>query len=392
VINRLRCIGPLVLFVLLASVTLPAQQPEYKSSIGISYTSLRFLPENQYLGAGIDYRYMVRPWVGVEVQASKFPQSQYITDAMVGRPVEQFDASVLIGHRWSRVGLFGEGGFGVLRPQVFSGFNNQGVEEFDTRYFPDLLLGGLLDVPVGRRWSLTYEVRDNLAFIGHYTQTIGQIPYTTTAGQCNMPEGRIGVAFHFEETKDANRMKLPNAPIGSKPAAQEKELKNFIGVSYTTLRFVPNAQYIGAGLEYGYMFRSWAGVQVEVSDFPQSQSYVTAVSGGAIVQANASALLGHRWGRVGLYGEGGIGALRAHAFNGFTQQGEDLYDLRNYPDVLMGGLLDVSLGRRWSVRFNVRDNLTIVGAHTYNTAMGPTSFPAQQINAAEGRAGVAFHF
>ena len=383
------------------AASLAAQTPEYKSSIGVSYSTLRFQPQEQYFGVGLDYRYMFRRSIGVQAEWSEAPERQVNYDARSGGYVTQGNVSALLGHRWGRVGLFGEAGFGWLGTTVLAGSNAQGTTiDYAVRNYPDLLLGGVLDVAVGRHWSLTYEVRDNLVFIGPYTQTSPPYTFVTTASQLNMPEGRVGVAFHFQQVKAGRQQHLSNVLAGSSSSIPQKKLRNSIGVSYSTLKVVPIANYneqlyFGAGLEYTYMPRTWVGVQAQTSYFPQSHAYDTSISGGPMVQAGGSVLLGHRWGRVGIYGEGGFGVLRAHVFKGGGQQGF-LYDFRTYPDLLMGGLVDVSLGRRWSATFNVRDNMAFVGTYAAifqtGTIYTAVEEPAQQFHMPEVRAGVAFHF
>ncbi len=174
------------------------QDKIFKNSVSISYTNLRFLPYNQYIGAGIEYRFMAKPWVGAQVQISKFPQTQSFENNVSGGPMVQEDASILIGHRWRKVGIYAEGGAGVLRADVFKGISlPQETLFFDVRYYRDIILGGLVDVPVGRRWSLTFNVRDNMTYLGPYTGIGPYGPTQAFVGTVNAPEGRAGVAFHF---------------------------------------------------------------------------------------------------------------------------------------------------------------------------------------------------
>ncbi len=185
---------------LLVCVAGRAQQKDLHNEIGVSYTSIRFEPHDQYFGAGIDYRYFLRSWVGFEAQASEFPEHQQAVDQVAANYVEQVNGCVLLGHRWGKVSLLGEGGYGVVFSNVFGGYSSSanGESLYPTRKFPDLVIGGIADVSLGRRWSLTYEVRDNLLSIGSYTElnlAPPNLPYP--AEKLNIPEGRIGVAFHF---------------------------------------------------------------------------------------------------------------------------------------------------------------------------------------------------
>ncbi len=186
------------ILILLASVTLRAQQREPRNSVGVSYSSFRFRPHDQYLGGGVEYRYMHRSWVGFKVQASQFPEYQMDADSEAGYEMGQIDGSGLLGHRWGKVTLLGETGFGVMRSMVFAGYRSGGGNLYQERNYPDLLMGGLVDVSLARRWSITYEVRDNLIFIGPFQQIGTNSPlFFYAAHKLHVPEGSIGVAFHF---------------------------------------------------------------------------------------------------------------------------------------------------------------------------------------------------
>ncbi len=189
---------------------------------------------------------------------------------------------------------------------------------------------------------------------------------------------------------------LLGAAICCQGSAQTKPLRNAVGISYTTMRFLPMEQYIGAGLEYRFMAKPWLGVQVQIGKFPQLQAWEDGHSGGAIVQENASILAGHRWGKIGLYGEGGAGILRTNVYKGISASSSSsspfTYDVRHYPDVVMGGLLDISVGRRWSLTFNVRDNLTVIGPYSQIYFGDTFQITSGTVNAPEGRTGIAFHF
>jgi hypothetical protein len=377
-----------------------AQEPYFKSSVGVSYASLRFEPQEQYIGYGVDYRYMVRPWLGAQVQASVFPwwQSTVNNDDASGGSIGQLSASALVGHRWGRFGLYGEPGIGYLRSRVLQARQGGG---WAFQNYLDIQMGGLLDISVARRWSLTYEVRDNLALVREPMRLWGW-----PEGSLNVVEGRAGLAFHFQQAGGASLRQQPAVRI----ERNERELKNSIGISYTTLRWAQYANYasqqwLGAGLEYRFMPRSWVGVQLQASYSPQGQGIDTSLVAGQIVQADAVALVGHRWGKFGVYSEGGFGVLRTRVYGVITPQsfpypGVDPW--RDYPVVPLGGVVDVSLGRRWSVNFNTRDNVTLIGPFSFYgpiytgnrvTSFGyyPPSTPFVD-NLLEVRTGVAFHF
>jgi hypothetical protein len=275
-------------------------------------------------------------------------------------------------------------------------------------------MGILVDVSVSSRWSLTYQGHDNLAFVSPYfgnTQP-AQFPGLKTM-QLNMPEGRFGVAYHFQQLHTPNRVSqlLLDTQAGGRP------FKNSIGVAYTSLNWSPLQQYgygnqligsyagqqwLGAALEYRYMPRSWGGVQLEGGYSPQSQSYTTSISGGQVLQTDVCALLGHRWGKIGIYGEGGVGAFRTRVLSGATLQGLPIRAWRDYPDVLTGGMVDISLSRRLSASFTARDNLLFIGPFSFVGPMTGNSgvqtygpFPPSKPftdNLLEIRAGFAFHF
>ncbi len=135
-----------------------AQQKYLHNEIGVSYTSMRFQPHDQYLGAGVDYRYFFRSWIGVEAQAGDYPEYQQSVSPDVGYQIKQFDGCALVGHRWGKVSLLGEAGFGVIRPLSFGGYTSTGGGIYPTRNYPDFLMGGMVAVSLGRRWSITYEV------------------------------------------------------------------------------------------------------------------------------------------------------------------------------------------------------------------------------------------
>lgn len=173
--------------------------------------------------------------------------------------------------------------------------------------------------------------------------------------------------------------------------AQQPRLKNSIGISYTTLRNVPHDQYIGAGVEYRFMFRKSLGLQLQASHYPQRQAESTSFSGGTITQAGATLLAGHTWGRVALLGEGGFGVFAQSAFTGVDQNGA-IFKTRKFPDFQMGGMLEVSLNRHWSLTYQVRDNLLLIGSFAFNGSPNYAVDAARQQNSPEGRGGVAFHF
>jgi hypothetical protein len=192
-----------IAFLTIGNSPTSAQDKVFKNSVSISYTTLRFLPYEQYIGAGVEYRFMPKPWIGVQAQIGKFPQRQALEDDSSGGPMVQEDASVLVGHRWGKVGIYAEGGGGVLRADIFEGISlqqgapNYNVPTYDVRHYPDVIMGGLVDVSVGRRWSLTFNVRDNMTFLGQYTGISFYGPSHALVGTVNAPEGRAGVAFHF---------------------------------------------------------------------------------------------------------------------------------------------------------------------------------------------------
>jgi hypothetical protein len=376
---------------LVVSRPVAGQEPYFKSSVGLSYTSLRADAGDQYLGFGVEYRYMPRPWLGLQAQASQFPywQTSITSSQPLGRAIGQASLSVLTGHRWGRFGLYAENGIGYLRPAVL-GF---GPIPWTFQNYLDVQMGGLLDVSLGRRWSLTYEVRDNLALMREKEMLQSSL---------NIPEGRVGVAFHFQPSGATPMRQTVVRP----PMDKEKPLKNSIGVSYTTLRWsrianYASQQWLGAGLEYQFMPVSWAGVELHGGYSPQTQALLDTVAGGRIVQADASGLLGHRWGRVGVFGEAGFGVVRTKVFAALPPQSSAVFAWRDYPAVPVGGTVDLSLGRRWSVNFKVRDNITFIGPfYFYGPIFGsrPTTygfFPPSSAfvdNVLDTRAGVAFHF
>lgn len=189
------------------TVGLHAQGRDFKNSVALSYSALGFSPNTsargveEYLGAGVEYRFMPKPWLGLQAQATKYPQTQALRDPISGGTVLLTNVDLLAGHRWKRVGVFGEVGAGRFHTGVFKGFNTQGGQLnvfFTTRNYPDLQTGGLVEVWLARRLSVTFEVRDNLLFIGPYEE-VGPPDnlYPLPARTINAVEGRSGVAFHF---------------------------------------------------------------------------------------------------------------------------------------------------------------------------------------------------
>jgi hypothetical protein len=382
----------------LAACTAVAQQPDFKASVGVSYTTLRGDPGEQYIGYGVDFRFMVRPWLGVQAQASVFPywQTAFSNDSRLGRSTGQLDASALLGHRWGRVGLFGEGGLGYLRSNVLESAAGWSFEDY-----MDVQMGGLLDVFVARRWSLTYEVRDNLVLLHAPVQISGWYP-----ASLNSPEGRAGLTFHFLNAAhtELSRRTAPNLEF------DDRALRQSLGVSYTALRWsqlsnYASQQWLGAALQYRWMPRSWGGVQLQGGYAPQRQSFITSTAGGQTVEADASALVGHRWGRFGLYGDLGVGAVRTKVFGAVNLAifPPAILLWRNYPSVPVGALVDVKLGKHWSAVYQVRDDVTFVGPFSFYGPVYSSSgvlegyqyYPPSNPfvdNLLDLRSGVAFHF
>ncbi len=181
------------------------QGKDLKSAIEVDFDTLRFQPNVQYLGTGIGYRYMVRTWWGVQAQASVLPVNQSFHSSDNGGGIDQFGGEILLGHRWRKLALYSEAGVTDFRPQVFA---SALFPYYAFRNFPDFVFGGLLDIPVSRRWSLTYEVRDNFLFIGDFTEhglpaNIGFIP----GYKRQVPQGKVGLAFHFNSITLPGRKK-----------------------------------------------------------------------------------------------------------------------------------------------------------------------------------------
>ena len=173
-----------------------SQQLQHKNAIEVDFDSVRYKPHVQNLGGGIGYRRLIGDWIGVQVQASELPETQFFHDADSGGSIAQFSGSLLIGHAWKKVSLYGEAGYGTIYTNVLGGVNSQG-SFLRGRTYQEVLLGGLLDIPVGRRISLTYEVRDNLLFIPDFTQAGFGTTGLVVGGSAHAPQGKIGVAFHF---------------------------------------------------------------------------------------------------------------------------------------------------------------------------------------------------
>ena len=199
-LRSLLFLGGATAFAVSPSLPVRAQDSPLRQSVGVAYASHRSTLHDQYLGAGIEYHYLFRDTVGLQIQASRYPQYEYVMDGVTGGPVDQLSGSALAGHRWGRYGLFAECGFGSYRTTVFAGADQRG-SLVQLRVYPDLLLGGVLDIAVSQRWSLTYEVRDNLLFVPAYSQFGLGFPSDIPFRQQNYPEGRLGVAFHFRLPK-----------------------------------------------------------------------------------------------------------------------------------------------------------------------------------------------
>jgi hypothetical protein len=359
---------------------------EFRSSVGVSWTTLRFEPGAAYVGYGVDYRFMVRDWVGVEAEAGVDPAWQTQTSSdLDGRSLGQASGAVLVGHRWGRFGVYGVGGFGVLSESTL--YYPPGWKTFN---FADLVMGGLLDVAVARRWSLTYEVRDNLAFTGSNG-------FNSNVKQMNLADNRVGMEYHFERVKGMGR----RARVRS--TKDREALKGSFGVSYSAMRETPftnyaSFQYLGAGAELRYMAKSWVGVEVQGSYAPQFIDVETPFFGGQVVQADAEVLVGHRWGRVGLYGTVGGGVHRTRVFGALSDEGSPVFEWRDMRDMPVGGMGEVWLGRRWSVTFGVRDEVTFVGPFSFGYPghrgfnLIPPPSRAFVMNSMETRSGVAVHF
>lgn len=167
-----------------AQTTLPG------NSIGADFTTMRYLQHNQYVGAGFDYRYLHHGWIGFQAEATEFPQSQLTESVASGYKIGTFNGAVLCGHRWGRAALYGEAGYGYLQVGVITENGSSGK---GTRTLPDFIVGGLLEVALSHRLSLTYEVRDNRA----YSAAVPLFNGESNAVTLNGVEARMGVAFHF---------------------------------------------------------------------------------------------------------------------------------------------------------------------------------------------------
>jgi len=178
------------------------------------------------------------------------------------------------------------------------------------------------------------------------------------------------------------------ALLFSQPAlAQEKELKNSIDFSYDSMRQQHYDQYLGVGFDYRHMVRPWLGFQAQINLYPNFQQTSNALGGNPAVGIDGMTLIGHRWGKISLFGEAGAGDFVSFVTETNTQM-VTANPARNYPDLIMGGLLDVSLGKRWSLTYEARDNLVFVSAFTGFEYVQPGG----TLNIPEGRIGVAHHF
>ena len=194
------------LCLVIASVTFPtsAQDRTLHQAIELSYSAMGLTPPEsisigsvRYLGAGAGYRLMLKPWIGLDVQATKYPQNQAIQNAGSGGAVFLANGDLLAGHRWSTIGLYGEVGGGRFHTAIFKGVTSQIVPVFASRNYADLQAGGLIEAWLSRRWSVTFAARDNLLFAGPYYGISPNGPTYGAARTFNAPEGRSGVAFHF---------------------------------------------------------------------------------------------------------------------------------------------------------------------------------------------------
>ncbi len=177
-------------------------------------------------------------------------------------------------------------------------------------------------------------------------------------------------------------------------AANGEPFRNELEISQTAIHFRANQDYLGAGLAYRRTIRPWLGFEAEASLFPQRQAVGDDKSYGELVQFLGAGLLGHRWRYVSLFGEGGIGTVRSHAYGGLNAQSQPIDAFRSYKDVVAGALLDIRAGRRMSLTFECRDNIDFVGAFSeYNSATNYVLIdPASILHSAEFRMGVAFKF
>ena len=178
----------------LLSCSLFAQGTPPGDSVGVAFTTMRYIYENQYVGVGLDYTHLHHRWIGARVDADLYPERQLTLSDIGGLPIIQLTGAALIGHAWGRFGLHGEAGVGGMFPQVFTG-NSGGHSVYAWRALPSFVSGGIFRVAVSKRWSIDYEVRDSLTFVGPYNETY--LPPSTSVRHLNSPQARVSLQYNF---------------------------------------------------------------------------------------------------------------------------------------------------------------------------------------------------
>jgi hypothetical protein len=175
---------------------LRAQNVNLRNELGASYFSEHFGAHDDYVGWGVDYRFNATKHFAAEAQIAYSPQYQVSYSADRAYDTGLGDIAFLAGNRWKNVRVSAECGLGLTRTQVYGGLVS-GETYAPYRHYVTALFGALVEVYLSHRWSISYEGRDDLTFVPPFQLQgiVGNSQYPRET--LNIPEGRVGVSFHF---------------------------------------------------------------------------------------------------------------------------------------------------------------------------------------------------
>lgn len=147
----------------------------------------------QTIGYGFAYRFQWRTWLGAAFETATYPESHAYFGDVTAYGEQEGAALLLSGHRFGKLELLGEAGYGIQRTFVDDSTQVQQITV--TRYYPEWLIGGRAAVRLTPRWGLEYEVRDNITHNGAFTDNLFQV--VNPAHTANNFHARFGVSFYF---------------------------------------------------------------------------------------------------------------------------------------------------------------------------------------------------
>jgi len=164
----------------------------------------------------------------------------------------------------------------------------------------------------------------------------------------------------------------------------------FIGFQHT----YPNVEQTGLGATATWNLNSHLALDSAIDFLPASLGAANPNGGGSILQSVAGLKAGVRKSRFGLFAKARAGFFHVTAFEttSFNPPGAAFFRL-NQPELDLGGVAEVYVSRRLSLRYDLGDTMVFYGKRTIN--QGGTSITAigsRILQNFQFSAGIAFRF